>query len=167
MSPKLNTKEIPMVRILPMDSENEFDGNDIETTQTDFFLEDLPFRKDRIGQGKYRYKETGMKAEPGTVVLFQYDGKIIASAVLENIDNKPQPEPVYFGAYYFTPSSIQVFEPVGSEEMISIWSDDFVDSQGVKHKCFKRFGQAKIYLDPEKYADFCSILRNVRTPQIK
>lgn len=50
-----------------------------------------------------------MKVEPGTVVLFQYDGKIIASAVLE-----------YIGAYYFNSSSIQVFESVSSEEMVSI-----------------------------------------------
>lgn len=50
MSPKLNAKEIHAVRVLPMDSENEFDGDDIETTQIKFFLKDLPFRKDRIGR---------------------------------------------------------------------------------------------------------------------
>lgn len=169
MSSKNNDYEIPtMVRILPMDRKVEFSeyGDNIKRVQDQFFIKELPSRPDNLWQGKYRYRAEGMNAEPGTVVLFQYYGKVIASAVLNNIDKSPQVEEGYYGAYFFDPSSIQIFEPVSSDEIKLIWGDDFIDSQGNKHKGFKRFGQAKIYLDPKKYSTFCSMLKSIRSAKI-
>jgi hypothetical protein len=67
----------PAVRILPIDSQEEFPEWSIEKLQSDFFLDDLPFRSDG-----YLYRKSGLQAEPGTVALFQFSGAIVASAVL-------------------------------------------------------------------------------------
>jgi hypothetical protein len=61
---------LPGVRILPMDSELEFNDRTIEQVQQSFFLKTL------VGDGRppgmYHYREAGLKAEHGTIVLFQY-----------------------------------------------------------------------------------------------
>ena len=69
----------PAVRILPMtnDIPTEFpDCKNIEDLQQKFFLSELPSRS-----GKYYYRK-GLIAEPGTMVLFQCQACIIASATL-------------------------------------------------------------------------------------
>ena len=75
-----------MVRILPMDKEYEFENATFQEVQNDFFLNELPSRKDINGQGKYCYKKQSMKADEGsTLVLFQYNNQIIACADLNRI----------------------------------------------------------------------------------
>ena len=70
-------REIPAIRILPMsDKIPGFRGRSIEDVQKRCFLTSLPARN-----GRYRYRSTGLNAEPGTMVLFQFRARIIASGV--------------------------------------------------------------------------------------
>ena len=141
------------VRILPMDSREEFPDWSIERLQHDFFLEDLPSRPD----GEYLYHKSGLAAEPATAVLFQFRGFIIASAVLSDARRfeKPRSEVYhgvrfeYEGALYFDPSSIRVFDPVGPDAVRTIWPK------------VRRFGRVKWSLDPKGYAAFQSGLKHV------
>jgi hypothetical protein len=169
-------KVIPiMVRILPMDKHNEFKEQEIEEVQERFFLKDLPYRKDKYGTGKFLYKKSAMNAEPGTIVLFQYDNKIIALAELTLIQkfNKPQigddydkslPREEYNGAYYFEPTSIVVFDPINSKQIQGIWGEGFMNYDGRKHKGFEGFNRVKQFLNPIRFRDFRKLLNNVRRP---
>src|SRR3954470_19653054 len=70
-------REIPAVRILPMsDQADGFRGRTVEDVQRGCFLRDLP-----RGKGRWRYQASGLNAQPGTVVLFQFKARIIASGV--------------------------------------------------------------------------------------
>src|SRR5437868_3406403 len=125
----------PEIRILPMDSELEFDGKSIAEVQRTFFLRDL-LRPDRP-PGKYRYREAGLQAESGSVVLFQYDGKLIASATLVEVERFDMPEKgTYHGALHFDVKSIKVFDPIGPDIVAGIWPE------------FKRFSHVKQRLEP-------------------
>jgi hypothetical protein len=133
----------PAVRILPMDSKATpgFVGCSIEEVQRQFFLNEL-VRPDGA-PGKFHSHKAGIRAEPGTVVLFQYVGKIIASAVLSDIERYPATERDRFGgAYQFDPKSIRVFDPVDAAGIRRIWPQ------------VTRLGQAKWSLDPESYQRF-------------
>jgi len=67
-----------------MDSQLEFDGRSIAQVLQTFFLRDLlePERP----PGKYWYREAGLNAESRTIVFFQYEGKLIASATLTEVE---------------------------------------------------------------------------------
>ncbi len=80
--------EIPiMIRILPMDKKVEWKDWTYNRIQDIFLLHKLPIKR----RGKYHFK-TGMDAKPGTVMLFQFDNKIIGSAVLMCIRKSNNPE---------------------------------------------------------------------------
>ena len=66
------------IRILPM-SKKEFNDKSIEWLQG-WFMEELKNAR----KGLYRYKTRGLKTSTGSLILFQYRGKIIASAVFLN-----------------------------------------------------------------------------------
>ncbi|MBT2641617.1 HNH endonuclease [Bacillus sp. ISL-41] len=103
------------IRILPMsDRDPEFTGKTIENIQ-EWFRDELPYRN-------YNFK-TGMNAERGTLVLFQYKAHIIASAILDQkiIYEKPI-EGGYKGYYNFIPSSIALFNPLDFSDMTMVWS---------------------------------------------
>jgi hypothetical protein len=136
-----------------MDSKEEpgFAGSSAEDVQRLFFLGEL-LRPDR-SPGKYSYHKSGLRAEPGTVVLFQYTGKIIASAVLTAVERFQTTEKGgYDGALYFDVNSIKVFDPVGVEVVVKIWPQ------------VKRLGQAKWSLDPKHFAAFERELTGVERP---
>jgi hypothetical protein len=142
----------PAVRILPMDSKQEpgFVGCTAAEVQHQYFLNEL-LRPERAA-GKYCYHKSGLRAVPGTVVLFQYAGKIIASAVLTHAERFDRTEPGgYGGALHFDVNSIRVFDPVGAEVVVKIWPS------------VKRLGQAKWSLDPKRYAAFERELTRVET----
>ncbi|TMV49568.1 hypothetical protein FE783_13795 [Paenibacillus mesophilus] len=81
-----------------------------------------------------------MKADSGTLVLFQYAGLIIAMATLEDTVFFEQPlDNIYTGGYQFDPRSIIVFDPITREEVRRIWQN------------FKQFNQSKQYLDPRRF----------------
>ncbi|MCQ6281610.1 hypothetical protein [Bacillus sp. EB600] len=137
--------EVPAIRLLPM-SENdpEFTGKSIDEVQ-EWFINELPYRK-------YNFKN-GMNAASGTLVLFQYKGHVIASAILEEkIMYDEDNEGSYRGAYYFTPTSIAVFTPITTEEMGIIWIQ------------FKGFNQSLQKLDVNQYELLCQLLlrKNIR-----
>jgi hypothetical protein len=148
-----------MIRILPMDRVGKFDDMDIEDVQKGFFLSDLSYESN----GKYMYGDRGIDAPEGTIILFQYDNSIIASAKFIKAEKFLQPVydeayGVYKGAYYFDPASIVVFDPISSNEIESVWSKDFVDSDGKKRSGFKRFSNAKRFLNPAGYPRFLKLL---------
>jgi hypothetical protein len=143
----------PAVRILPMDSQLEFEGRSIEEVQRTFFFEEL-LRPNRPA-GKYRYREKGLNAETGSVVLFQYEGKIIASAILIEVERFPTPERgTYHGAFYFDPNSIKVFDPIGPEVIAGIWPE------------FSGFSHVKQILDPRRFTQFEGTLTGVEKPKM-
>ncbi len=119
--------EIPiMIRILPMDKRNEWKDWDTNKIRDIFLRHKLPSER----KGKYHFK-TGMKAKPGTIVLFQFDNHIIGSAVLMYIRRSNDPQyhdietelndnPKYRGAYYFDPEKIKVFDPINSKQIQNI-----------------------------------------------
>jgi hypothetical protein len=146
------SNSLPNVRILPMDSQLEFDGRSIDDVQRSFFLKELQ----GVGRppGKYWYREAGLDAESGTVVLFQYEGKIIASATLVEVEKfKAAEGATYKGALYFDPKSVRIFDPVGSNLVSAIWPE------------FKGFSRVKWSLEPKGYPAFEERLTGVESPK--
>jgi len=143
----------PAIRILPMDSQLEFDGRSIEEVQQTFFLKEL-LVPDRP-PGKYWYRESGLNADSGTTVLFQNDGRLIASATLLEVERFETPEKgTYHGAFYFDVNSIRVFDPIGREVVAAIWPE------------FKGFSHVKWTLDPEGLAQLERKLTGVERPTL-
>lgn len=141
-------REIPAVRILPMsDKEKSFRTRSIEDVQQICFLRELPEM-----DGRYRYRKTGLSADPGTVVLFQYKARIIANAVFLRDDKFDRPVGGHGGALYFDPKSFRVFDPVDVETMRKAWPS------------FRGFGHVKQALNPLRYRDFTRRLKNVVAP---
>jgi hypothetical protein len=144
----------PAVRILPMDSKDTpgFVGRSIQEIQQQFFLHELA--RPQKPAGKYCYRKAGLRAEPGTVVLFQFAGKIVASAVLASVERFETAEMGgHEGAYHFDVNSIRVFDPVGRAVVSKIWPQ------------VTRLGQAKWSLDPKRYVAFERYLTGVETPE--
>jgi hypothetical protein len=145
----------PAVRILPMDSKQEpgFAGCSAREIQHQFFLVELARRAGT--PGKYCYRKVGLRAEPGTVVLFQYAGRIIASAVLAEVERfkKTELDDVR-GALYFDVKTIKVFDPVDAAFIRKFWPE------------VTRLGQAKWSLDPESFGEFERRLTGVEVPEL-
>lgn len=144
----------PAVRILPMTNniQEEFPGcTNIEDLQQKFFMNELPSRKN----GRYYYRK-GLKAEPGTVVLFQCQACIIASATLTGIERfEEQTESGYNGCLNFEVMSIRIFKPITDDTIREIWPG------------FSRFNQTKQYLNPpENYSEFRKILESITKPEL-
>lgn len=109
----------PSIRILPMSSKEEFPGRTIEDVQDNFFLGELIKR-----DGIYYFRKVGMNAPNGSLVLFQFDNLIIASAKLHSILRYERPEKgQYFGAYKFEINTIKIFQPITIAEMNKIDSN--------------------------------------------
>jgi hypothetical protein len=144
----------PAIRILPMDSKETpgFVDRTIEEIQQQFFLHELA--RPQKPAGRFSYRKSGLRAEPGTVVLFQFAGKIVASAILTRVERFAKPETGdYEGAYYFDVNSIRVFDPVSPAVIFKIWPQ------------VTRLGQAKWSLDPKRYAAFERKLTGIETPE--
>ncbi len=129
----------PAVRIVPLNLD-EFPGcENANDVQQKFFSDELPSREG----GCFRYKRRGLEAEPGTIVLFQCEGSIIASAVFSHAQRFKQPDrDGYEGGLYFDVTSIRVFDPVSAGDLKAIWPS------------FEGFGQVKQALDPARYPAF-------------
>ena len=110
-------------------SPKEFSDKTAEQVQQEFFLKELAV------DGRYLCYRL-LKAEPGSVVLFQYLGHIIGSAILcQRVLFQTQDEEGYRGTLNFDPKSIRVFDPVGASAVSDVWPE------------FKRFGQWMMELD--------------------
>lgn len=143
-------RAVPAVRLLPMDPDDEWcRGRPVEDIQEGFFLGELPYPP---RCGRYRYVRAGLRAAAGSVVLFQFGGRLIARARYDHIEPYPEPVDGYGGAMWFVPASVRVFDPVGPEAVRAVWP------------AFKRFGQAKHALDPAGWPEFERMLTGVRGP---
>ncbi|MFJ3386379.1 HNH endonuclease [Lysinibacillus sp. NPDC086135] len=141
LNKKNNSEGIPAIRLLPMSEDDpEFGQKSIEDLQ-EWFNDELPYRV-------YNFKR-GMVTPPGTLVLFQYKGCVIASAILEEkVLYEERTEGGYRGAYNFIPSSIAVFTPIKPNELKSVWDK------------FKGFNQSFQKLDVNQFNSFCRLLLN-------
>ncbi len=87
-------------------------------------------------------------------MLFQFAGRVIASAVLVDVIRYDPPQPDgHSGEYHFDAASIKVFDPVDATTLGRIWPQ------------VKRLGQAKWSLDPEHYDEFERHLTGVQQPR--
>lgn len=150
----------PSVRILTMSYDDpEFKAKgwtNRELVQDNYFLQKLA-----TNEGIFQFPTKGLDDSGGTVVLFQLESRIIASAVLAG-RKELYPEPrideyggKYKGEYRFLPDSITVFDPVDAKTMKSIWPN------------FRRFAINAPKLSGENYSQFLSALTNVRTPLLE
>lgn len=140
--------DVPAVRIWPMSDKLEgFRGRSIEDVQSRLFLRDLPACK-----GRYRYPSAGLNAAPGTIVLFQYRARIIASATFLRDEKYERPLRDYGGAIFVDVASIRTFDPLDVEAMRKAWPS------------FRAFGHVKQYLNPARYPMFKRRLKNVAQP---
>lgn len=110
----------PSIRILPMSSKEEFQGMSIEDVQNDYFLGELINNQN----GMYYFRKSGINAQEGSLVLFQFDNMIISSARLLRVKKFDIPEDgQYYGAYEFDVDSVKVFQPITVGEINSIDSN--------------------------------------------
>lgn len=117
---------IPSIRILPMSSKEEFPGMSIEDVQEGYFLGELINSK----KGMYYFRKSGMNAPEGSLVLFQFDTMIIASANLLRTKKYNIPvDGLYHGAYEFDLDSVKVFQPISVGEINAIDSNIISFSQ--------------------------------------
>jgi hypothetical protein len=124
-----------------------FRGRSIEDVQRRLFLRDLP----KCG-GRFRYPRGGLNAPAGTVVLFQFKARIIASAVFVRDEQFSRPIGGCVGAMHLDPRSIRTFDAVDALTMRKAWPG------------FRAFGHVKQYLNPARYAMFKRRLRNIASP---
>jgi hypothetical protein len=131
-------KEMPAVRILPMSDKIEgFRGRTIEEVQERYFRGLLPKRG-----GRWRYRAAGLNADAGTIVLFQFRARVIASAIFLRDEKFQRPNQGRGGILYFEPESFRTFEPIDAETMRKAWP------------AFRAFGHVKQFLNPGRYAAF-------------
>lgn len=86
-----------------------FRGRSIENVQAIYFLDRLPARG-----GRFPYRSAGLNAAAGTVVLFQFQARIIATAVFIRDEKSARPRASRGGTLHFEADSFQIFDPVGS-----------------------------------------------------
>ena len=139
---------IPSVRIWPMsDKIPGFRGRSIENVQQRTFLQDLP-----SCNGRFRYRAAGLNAPAGTIVLFQFAARIVATGVFIRDERFEKPSRGLNGMLHFEPKSFRTFDPIDAATMRLVWPQ------------FKNFGHVKQYLNPTRYRAFARRLRNVESP---
>ena len=124
-----------------------FRGRSIEDVQAKVFLRGLPKMA-----GRWRYPAVGLNAEPGTVVLFQYRARTIASAVFLRDEKFDRPRRGCAGALHLDPASIRTFDPLDADAMRKAWP------------AFRKFGHVRQFLNPTGYGMFKRRLKNVAAP---
>jgi hypothetical protein len=127
-----------------------FEARSIEDVQKRLFLRDLP----KCG-GRWTYPRVGLNAEPGTVVLFQYRARVIASAVFLRDEKFERPRHGSGGAMYFEPATIRTFTPLDVEAMRNVWPS------------FRAFGHVRQFLNPTRYPMLKRRLKNIALPRLQ
>lgn len=131
-------RDVPSVRIWPMsDKIAGFRDRSIQDVQKRLFERDLV----RCG-GRFRYPRMGLNAPAGTVVLFQFKARIIASAVFLRDEKFDRPRRGCAGQMHFDPASIRTFAPMDVQAMRKIWP------------AFRAFGHVKQHLHPGRFGMF-------------
>ena len=147
---ELVPQEVTDIRLLPM-SKNDlaFAGKSIEEVQ-DWFKFYLP-------GNIYQFKRK-MTAPKGTLVLFQFQGRLIASALLKKTVSYDEVNEFGYGGYYkFSKSSIFTFDPLDIKDVQKIWSN------------VKGFNQSQQTLDAAQYPALKQLLvkRQIRLVKFK
>jgi hypothetical protein len=124
-----------------------FRGRTIEQVQQAIFLRQLP----AMG-GRWRYGSAGLNADPGTLVLFQFKARIIASAVFLRDEKFDRPVRGSAGEIYFDPQSFRVFDPLDVQMMRKAWPS------------FRAFGHVKQHLNPARYPLLKRHLKHLMSP---
>ncbi len=106
-----------IIRILPMDKINEFQGQNFASVQSDFFLKEVPSRVLNNDIGIYCFKSNKIKVDDQeTYILFQYDNHIIACAKLDKTvlvcTHKE-----YGGYYVLPPETIYTFDKISLNDL--------------------------------------------------
>jgi hypothetical protein len=139
-----NNPKVKDIRLLPMSASKEFPTMTYEELQSQFFNDELISER----EGHYHFPEKGMNAGKGTLVLFQFNGQIIASAKLLEVKKYNEPLYVrYTGSYVFDTKSIKTFEPITADELREI--DD----------SFKNFSQSKQHIDSSCYEAIMELIQ--------
>jgi hypothetical protein len=142
--------DVPAIRIWPMSDKIEgFRGRSIEDVQRNVFLRRLP----RTMKGRWRYGSSGLNADPGTIILFQFKARIIALATFLRDEKYEKPVRGDAGEIAIDPKSIRTFDPLDVEAMRKVWP------------AFRGFGHAKQRLNPTLYSKFLRQLKNVSAPK--
>jgi len=136
------------IRILPMSHTQEFVDWSIKRLQSQYFLNELI----NNSNGEYYYQTGGMDAGNNSLVLFQFRGFIVASAVLLNIKKFSNiVEEKYHGCYLFDVNTIKVFEPISVDELSDIDSN------------VKRFTQTKQIISYSKLGEIEKLIEDKQT----
>lgn len=138
-----NDPKINEIRLLPMSSKYEFPDMSYKEIQNNFFLNTLINERD----GHYHFRNSGISAPTGSLILFQIFSSVIASAKLVKIIKHDKPiDGIYYGTYVFDSKSIRVFEPILAEEIKKIDNN------------FNNFTQVKQKIDSSKYKEIMSLI---------
>ena len=141
----------PEVQIFPMKLEKLPGCKNIEDIQQRYFLGELPSRDDC----DFLFL-TGLRAEQGSVILFQFGCNVIAKAILKSKKRFSQPDNEgYEGSLLLEKDSIRIFDPVPESEIKRIWPN------------VKKLSNVRWQLNPENYMTFEGILKNVTCPRHK
>lgn len=123
---------ISEIRLLPM---GKIEFETMDEVQS-FFATTLVNRN-----GRYNYREHGMNCNPNTLVLFQYDGVLVASAIM--LERKVESNPPYKGYFLFDTTSIVRFQtPITLEQIQEI--DSHIHSFNMAPQTIDYRGLSKI-----------------------
>lgn len=108
-----------ILRIFPLSSEEFPEGCDVKC----YFQYGL-----KLEGGKFYYRHKGMVVECGTIVLFQYDSRIVAQAELLKVQKLETPLPwdgaKYEGYFLFDLETVRFYKtPLNSDEFHKIYPD--------------------------------------------
>lgn len=133
------------IRLLPLNNKlkGALFGMDIFTIQQKFILDELKFKKN----GAFRYIHKGIKANNGTLVLFQCEGYIIGMGIIEEVVkyNEKQ-EQLYNGEIRFIPESLTTFYPISLEELNKFWPEIKVLARAKQHLNTNKFYPFYLFL---------------------
>ena len=147
--PKEEQREI---RILPMSRKFEFPDKSSEEIQKHYFMGELIHKHG----GCYNFREAGMKCPKESLILFQIDGAIVASAVLKAVEYFDVPKSgLYKGAYVFDTSTVEIFNPIYAEDVSAI-EPEFTGFSQVKQKINYQYHGAIQELIKNKQMSLCS-----------
>lgn len=115
---RIDNNDIPEIRFLPMDKKNEFKTYE---AAVEFLTGEMIKRN-----GVYGYRTSNLKCKEGSLILFQYDARLIGS--ISYIDNVKYEKPKVYsetdiskGYYLFNTENLIIFdEPITATEYFNI-----------------------------------------------
>ena len=144
-------ESIPEIRIIPMSKSLEFNNQSIEIVQQEFFMRDLKNRYDCL----FYLRTGGIYCAKNTLLLFQYDNRVIACAKLIKVIKYKKPyDGIYDESLSLDRNSIQVFDPIMPCEL------KIIDHE------FKKFSQARQLININCLAILLNLIKEKKDYQI-